>query len=69
LQLSGDLSKTLKEVPDPSLPLCWKGKNPFKSVLDVKKEFKSLFLNFSNGKKAIMEIPPENYLIITVNSL
>ncbi|VAI15021.1 unnamed protein product [Triticum turgidum subsp. durum] len=63
--LKGDLSKALKEVSDPSLPLCWKGKKPFKSVLDVKKEFKSLVLNFANGKKALMEIPPENYLIVT----
>ncbi|KQJ92016.1 aspartic proteinase Asp1 [Brachypodium distachyon] len=63
--LKSDLSKTLKEVFDPSLPLCWKGKKPFKSVLDVKKEFKSLVLSFSNGKKALMEIPPENYLIVT----
>ncbi|KAK1628236.1 hypothetical protein QYE76_002551 [Lolium multiflorum] len=63
--LKGDLSKTLKEVSDPSLPLCWKGKKPFKSVLDVKKEFRSLVLSFSNGKKALMEIPPENYLIVT----
>ena len=50
-----------------ALPLCWKGKKPFKSVLDVKKEFKSLVLNFANGKKALMEIPPENYLIVTVS--
>jgi len=63
--LKSELSKTLKEVSDPSLPLCWKGKKPFKSVLDVKKEFKSLVLSFANGKKALMEIPPENYLIVT----
>ncbi|TVU51188.1 hypothetical protein EJB05_02597 [Eragrostis curvula] len=63
--LRGDLSKTLKEVSDPSLPLCWKGKKPFKSVRDVKKEFKSVVLSFSNGNKALMEIPPENYLIVT----
>ena len=68
LQLKSELSKTLKEVSDPSLPLCWKGKKPFKSVLDVKKEFKSLVLSFANGKKALMEIPPENYLIVTVSS-
>jgi len=37
-------------------------------VLDVKKEFKSLVLSFANGKKALMEIPPENYLIVTVSS-
>lgn len=69
LQIKGDLSKNLKEVPDHSLPLCWKGKKPFKSVLDVKKEFKTVVLSFSNGKKALMEIPPENYLIVTVNIL
>ncbi|KAG2615147.1 aspartic proteinase Asp1-like [Panicum virgatum] len=63
--LKGELSRTLKEVSDPSLPLCWKGKKPFKTVLDVKKEFKSLVLSFANGKKALMEIPPENYLIVT----
>lgn len=63
--IKGDLSKNLKEVPDHSLPLCWKGKKPFKSVLDVKKEFKTVVLSFSNGKKALMEIPPENYLIVT----
>ncbi|KAL6906164.1 hypothetical protein ACP4OV_003765 [Aristida adscensionis] len=63
--LKGGLSKNLKEVSDPSLPLCWKGKKPFKSVLDVKKEFRPLVLSFSNGKTALMEIPPENYLIVT----
>jgi hypothetical protein len=36
-------------------------------VLDVKKEFRSLVLSFSNGKQALMEIPPENYLIVTVS--
>jgi hypothetical protein len=66
-QLKGALTKSLKQVSDPSLPLCWKGQKTFKSVFDVKKEFKSLFLNFANGK-AVMEIPPENYLICTVNT-
>ncbi|KAK3160708.1 hypothetical protein QOZ80_1BG0063310 [Eleusine coracana subsp. coracana] len=63
--LRGGLSKSLKQVSDPSLPLCWKGQNAFKSVFDVKKEFKSLFLSFASGKNAAMEIPPENYLIVT----
>ncbi|CAO2145830.1 unnamed protein product [Urochloa humidicola] len=63
--LKGDLSKSLKQVPDPELPLCWKGQKAFKSVFDVKKEFKSLFLNFGTGKNSVMEIPPENYLIVT----
>jgi hypothetical protein len=65
--LKGGLSKSLKQVSDPSLPLCWKGQKAFKSVFDVKKEFKSLFLNFGSGKNAVMEIPPENYLIVTKN--
>jgi hypothetical protein len=68
LQLKGGLSKSLKQVSDQSLPLCWKGQKAFKSVFDVKKEFKSLFLNFASGKNAVMEIPPENYLIVTVNT-
>jgi hypothetical protein len=67
LQLKDGLSRTLEEEPDTSLPLCWKGQEPFKSVLDVRKEFKSLVLNFASGKKTLMEIPPENYLIVTVN--
>lgn len=67
MQLKDSLSKTLEEEPDTSLPLCWKGQEPFKSVLDVRKEFKSLVLNFASGKKTLMEIPPENYLIVTVN--
>ena len=66
LQLKASLSKSLKEVPDPALPLCWKGPRPFKSVDDLNKEFKSrMSLNFGNG--VTMTIPPENYLITTVN--
>lgn len=67
LQLKGGLSKSLKQVPD-ELPLCWKGQNAFKSVFDVKKEFKSLSLSFATGKNAVMDIPPENYLVVTVNT-
>jgi hypothetical protein len=52
-----------------ALPLCWKGQKAFKSVFDVKKEFKSLHLSFGTGKNAPgMEIPPENYLIVSVNT-
>ncbi|EEE51772.1 hypothetical protein OsJ_33215 [Oryza sativa Japonica Group] len=62
--IKGGLSSTsLEQVSDPSLPLCWKGQKAFESVFDVKKEFKSLQLNFGNN--AVMEIPPENYLIVT----
>ncbi|KAG8089356.1 hypothetical protein GUJ93_ZPchr0011g28714 [Zizania palustris] len=59
----GGLSRSLEQVSDPSLPLCWKGQRPFKSVSDVKRDFKSLQLSF--GKNAVMVIPPENYLIVT----
>lgn len=63
--IKAGLSKSLKQVSDSSLPLCWKGQKAFKSVSDVKKDFKSLFLSFA--KSAVMEIPPENYLIVTKN--
>uniref|UniRef100_A0A0D9XPU9 Aspartic proteinase Asp1 n=1 Tax=Leersia perrieri TaxID=77586 RepID=A0A0D9XPU9_9ORYZ len=63
--IKGSLSKSLRQVSDPSLPLCWKGQKAFKSVFDVKKDFKSLQLSF--GKNAVMEIPPENYLVVTKN--
>ncbi|KAG5528976.1 hypothetical protein RHGRI_029588 [Rhododendron griersonianum] len=64
-ELSG---KPLREEPnDKTLPLCWKGKKPFKNILDVKKHFKPLALSFSNGwrAKSQFEIPPEAYLIIS----
>ncbi|CAL4982033.1 unnamed protein product [Urochloa decumbens] len=64
--LKVSLSKSsVEEVHDPALPLCWKGNNgPFKSLDDLKKEFKStLSLNFVNG--ITITIPPENYLITT----
>lgn len=69
LQIKKDLSRhPLKEAfDDNTLPLCWKGQKPFKSVHDVRKYFKTLVLSFGNGRrKATMEIPPENYLIVTV---
>ena len=67
LQLKASLSKSsVEEVHDPALPLCWKGNGPFKSLDDLNKEFKSrMSLNFGNG--VTMTIPPENYLITTVN--
>lgn len=60
--------KQLKEAPeDGTLPLCWKGTEKFKSILDVKKFFKTLYLVFANGKRAQLEIAPAGYLIITQN--
>lgn len=59
-------SKQLKDAPeDKALTVCWKGARPFKSIDDVKKFFKPLALRFPNVKNAVMEMPPEAYLIIT----
>ncbi|KAK7318408.1 hypothetical protein RJT34_03108 [Clitoria ternatea] len=60
--------KPIKAAPDDqTLPLCWHGKRPFKSVREVKKYFKPLVLSFTNGGrvKPQFEIPPEGYLIIS----
>lgn len=63
-------SKQLKTVPeDKTLPVCWKGSKPFKSMNDVKKLFKPLALRFSVKssflrKNTVMEMGPETYLII-----
>ncbi|RRT75392.1 hypothetical protein B296_00017541 [Ensete ventricosum] len=69
LQVKSDLSKTpLKEVfDDPSLAVCWRGQKPFKSVNDVKQYFKTLALSFVNPQRTSLEVPPENYLIVTVS--
>ncbi|XP_057492172.1 aspartic proteinase Asp1-like [Actinidia eriantha] len=60
--------KPLREaLDDQTLPLCWKGKKPVKSIRDIKKYFKPLALSFSNGwrAKSQFEIPPESYLIVS----
>ncbi|KAL3523439.1 hypothetical protein ACH5RR_016273 [Cinchona calisaya] len=60
--------KPLREVKDDdTLPLCWKGRKPFKSVVDARQYFKPLGLSFDNGwrAKTQFEIPPEAYLIIS----
>lgn len=60
--------KPLTEDPnDHTLSLCWKSKQPFKSIKDVVKYFKPLALSFSSGRgsKSEFEIPPESYLIIS----
>ncbi|OAY57650.1 aspartic proteinase Asp1 isoform X1 [Manihot esculenta] len=63
-ELSG---KPLGETPDQTLPLCWKGKKPFKSIRDVKKYFKTFALSFISGgrTKTKFEFSPEAYLIIS----
>lgn len=63
--------KSLREAKDDhTLPLCWKGRKPFKSVYDAGKYFKPLGLSFDNGwrSKTQFEIPPEGYLIISVRT-
>ncbi|CAL5204394.1 unnamed protein product [Lathyrus oleraceus] len=60
--------KPIQEAPeDQTLPLCWSGKRPFRSVYDVKKYFKPIAFSFPGcGRtKAQFEIPPEAYLIIS----
>ncbi|KAH8502717.1 hypothetical protein H0E87_014138 [Populus deltoides] len=61
-------TKPLREaLDDQTLPICWKGRKPFKSVRDVKKYFKTFALSFTNdGKsKTQLEFPPEAYLIVS----
>jgi hypothetical protein len=51
---------------DKSLPVCWKGKKPLKSLDEVKKYFKTITLRFGNQKNGqLFQVPPESYLIIT----
>ncbi|KAL3504210.1 hypothetical protein ACH5RR_034051 [Cinchona calisaya] len=52
-------------LDDKSLPVCWKGPKPFKSVTDVKNYFKPLSLVFSKAKNVQFQLEPEAYLIIT----
>ncbi|KAL7605909.1 hypothetical protein Lser_V15G16464 [Lactuca serriola] len=68
-ELSG---KPIREaVDDETLPFCWKGRKPFRSIRDVKKYFKPVALSFSNGwrSKTQFEIPLEGYLLISVSLL
>ncbi|XP_052310278.1 aspartic proteinase Asp1 isoform X5 [Populus trichocarpa] len=61
-------TKPLREaLDDQTLPICWKGRKPFKSVHDVNKYFKTFALSFANdGKsKTQLEFPPEAYLIVS----
>ncbi|WCJ44380.1 Eukaryotic aspartyl protease family protein [Euphorbia peplus] len=64
-ELSG---KPLKAAPEEkALSVCWKGAKRLKSVSDVKSYFKPLAFSFYNQKNSHLEIPPENYLIVTEN--
>lgn len=67
-QVSKDLiGKPLQDAAeDQSLPICWKGSKPFKSVQDVRSYFKPLQMKYTKAKNMQLEIPPEAYLVITV---
>ncbi|KAJ4838183.1 hypothetical protein Tsubulata_032524 [Turnera subulata] len=54
-------------LDDKTLPICWKGRRPFKRIRDVKKYFKTFSLSFTDGgkTKTQFELPPEAYLIIS----
>ncbi|EPS72688.1 hypothetical protein M569_02067 [Genlisea aurea] len=59
-------SKQLKDAPeDRTLPVCWKGGKPFKSVNDVATLFKPLTLSFTKVKNVQFQLPPQSYLIVT----
>ncbi|KAB5548218.1 hypothetical protein DKX38_011624 [Salix brachista] len=61
-------TKPLRQaLDDQTLPLCWKGRKPFKSIRDVKKYFKTFALSFTNdGKsKTQLEFSPEAFLIVS----
>lgn len=56
--------KVAKE--DKTLPICWKGAKPFKSVLEVKNFFKTITINFTNGRRNTqLYLAPELYLIVS----
>lgn len=69
IQVINDINKKQlkRATEDPSLPICWKGANSFKSVSDVKNYFKPLALRFKRERNLQMLIPPEAYLIVTVS--
>ncbi|KAF3958877.1 hypothetical protein CMV_016253 [Castanea mollissima] len=61
------IGKSLKQaLDDETLPICWKGERPFKSLDDVREYFKPIALSFANDEKDTQfELPPEAYLIIS----
>ncbi|XP_015936774.1 aspartic proteinase Asp1 isoform X1 [Arachis duranensis] len=65
--VSNDLKRQKLEraIDDDSLPICWKGAKPFKSLGEVKSYFKPLALSFQKAKDLQFQLPPESYLIIT----
>ncbi|XP_027773302.1 aspartic proteinase Asp1 isoform X3 [Solanum pennellii] len=50
---------------DKSLPVCWSGSKPFKSVNDATIYFKPFTLSFMKAKNVEFQLLPEAYLIVT----
>lgn len=68
LQLMNDMKgkKVYITNEDKSLPVCWKGSKPFKSIYDVKNLFEPIILMF---KKSKLQLNPESCLIISVSDV
>ncbi|GLJ49819.1 hypothetical protein SUGI_1058340 [Cryptomeria japonica] len=58
-----------QDLSDPTLPVCWQGPHPIKSVADVRHYFKPLTLDFGSSpwliKSKKFDILPEGYLVIS----
>ncbi|GKF16750.1 aspartic proteinase Asp1-like protein, partial [Tanacetum coccineum] len=48
---------------DDSLPVCWKGMQPFRLVQEVKPYFKPITLSFTTSNNVRFQLDPEAYLI------
>ncbi|GMJ14909.1 hypothetical protein like AT1G49050 [Hibiscus trionum] len=58
----------IQDASDSTLPICWRAPFPIRSIMDVKKFFKTLTLQFGSKWWIISKkfhIPPEGYLIIS----
>ncbi|KAI4997630.1 aspartic proteinase Asp1-like [Hordeum vulgare subsp. vulgare] len=61
-------SSSLTKAHDDALPECWEENELIQSVDNVKNKFKPLEFTFGHGvNQATMEIPPENYIVVTQN--
>ncbi|KAK7282718.1 hypothetical protein RIF29_11710 [Crotalaria pallida] len=54
-----------RATDDNTLPICWKGARPFRSVSDVSNYFKPLAVSFTNSRNVQLQLPPRAYLIIS----
>jgi hypothetical protein len=58
----------VRDLDDKTLPYCWKGKTPFRSVTEASHHFQPITLNFGTSwflASRQMTIIPQSYLIIT----